>query len=147
INGIEANAIRPLPVLRDLTDLLPTDTWLTTLSLDAKGVEMTGQAAVASALIPLLENSPRLERVEFSSPVTRGRDKEQFRIRAAGDAKAAPAIVPPAPTTPGAAPPGAPIPGVVPPPAAAPAIPGAPPAPGVPPQTLPRRPQFPGAQA
>ena len=78
--------MRPLPVLRELTDLLPHDAWLTTLSLDQKGVELTGQAAAASALIPLLENSSRLERVEFASPVTRGRDKEQFRIRAAWEA-------------------------------------------------------------
>src|SRR6266850_1238359 len=150
ITGIEASAVRPLPVLRDLTDLLPTDTWLTTLSLDSKGVELTGQAAAASALIPLLENSPRLERVEFSSPVTRGRDKEQFRIRAAWEAggasatgtpvagtapPAAPPIAPPA-VTPGAAPPSAP--------------PVAPPsAPGTPPLSPPRRPQIPqpGAQA
>jgi Tfp pilus assembly protein PilN len=102
INGIETSAIRPLPVLRELTDLLPTDTWLTTLSLDQKGVELTGQAAAASALIPLLENSPRLERVEFSSPVTRGRDKEQFRIRAAWEpggaqAPAGPVAVAPPP--------------------------------------------------
>jgi general secretion pathway protein L len=83
ITSIETGAIRPLSALRELTELLPNDTWLTTVSLDAKGVELTGQAAAASALIPLLENSPRLERVEFSSPVTRGRDKEQFRIRAA----------------------------------------------------------------
>jgi type IV pilus assembly PilN-like protein len=83
ITGIETGGLRPLPVLRELTDLMPTDTWLTTLSLDQKGVELTGQAAAASGLIPLLENSPRLERVEFASPVTRGRDKEQFRIRAA----------------------------------------------------------------
>jgi general secretion pathway protein L len=82
ITSIETGAIRPLSALRELTELLPNDTWLTTVSLDAKGVELTGQAAAASALIPLLENSPRLERVEFSSPVTRGRDKEQFRIRA-----------------------------------------------------------------
>ena len=92
ITGIEAGALRPLPVLRELTDLMPTDTWLTTLSLDQKGVELTGQAAAASGLIPLLENSPRLESVGFVSPVTRGRDKEQFRIRAgweAGGARAA----------------------------------------------------------
>jgi general secretion pathway protein L len=82
ITGIETKALRPLPVLRELTDLMPTDTWLTTLSLDQKGVELTGQAAAASALIPVLENSSRLERVEFASPVTRGREKEQFRIRA-----------------------------------------------------------------
>jgi Tfp pilus assembly protein PilN len=100
ITGIEASAVRPLPVLRELTDLMPTDTWLTTLSLDQKGVELTGQASAASGLIPLLENSPRLESVGFVSPVTRGRDKEQFRIRAAwepGGARAAAttAVAPP----------------------------------------------------
>jgi Tfp pilus assembly protein PilN len=121
ITGLDAGAVRPLPVLRELTDIVPGDTWLTTLSLDGKGVELTGQAAAASALIPLLENSPRLERVEFSSPVTRGRDKEQFRIRAAwetggsqatpspaGGDRSAPAAGPPlAPAAP-TSPPGAP---------------------------------------
>jgi Tfp pilus assembly protein PilN len=92
IKSLESNAMRPLPVLRELTDLIPTDAWLTTLSLDTKGVELTGQAGAASALIPVLENSPRFERVEFSSPVTRGRDKEQFRIRTAWE-EAAPAAV------------------------------------------------------
>lgn len=83
IQSIESASVRPLPVLRDLTELLPNDAWLTMLSLDSKGVELTGQAGAAAALIPLLENSPRLERAEFSSPVTRGRDREQFRIKAA----------------------------------------------------------------
>jgi len=83
IQSIESTTVRPLPVLRELTELLPNDAWLTMLSLDTKGVELTGQAQAAAALIPLLENSARLERVEFSSPVTRGRDREQFRIRAA----------------------------------------------------------------
>ncbi len=112
IQSIEANSVRPLPVLRELTDLLPSDAWLTMLSLDMKGVELTGQAAAASALIPLLENSPRLERVEFSSPVTRGRDKEQFRIRAAWESGTAGTVVTPASApgasavTPPAAPPG-----------------------------------------
>jgi Tfp pilus assembly protein PilN len=115
VDGVEAAAVRPLPVLRDLTDLLPADAWLTTLSLDGKGVELTGAASAASALIPLLENSPRLERVEFSSPVTRGRDnKEQFRIRAAWEAGGAvattPAVVAPAPAVPAA--PATPAPGV-----------------------------------
>jgi general secretion pathway protein L len=118
--GMEATGIKPLPVLRDLTELLPNDAWLTTVSLDPKGVELTGQASAASALIPLLENSPRLERAEFSSPVTRGRDnKEQFRIRAAWEAGGA---VSPPPTV--MAPPASPAPGMGPPPAAAPA-PGA----------------------
>jgi general secretion pathway protein L len=138
INGIETNAIRPLPVLRELTDLLPSDTWLTTLSLDSKGVELTGQAAAASALIPLLENSPRLERVEFSSPVTRGRDKEQFRIKAAWEAGGASAPGTPVAGTPGLGAPPTPPPPVVTPPAPAPPAPGTP-------QTPPRRPQLPQA--
>jgi len=86
VGEIQTAALRPLPVLKNLTDVLPADAWLTTLTLDAKGIELVGQAASASTLIPLLENSPRFERVEFSSPVTRGRDKEQFRIRAVWEA-------------------------------------------------------------
>ena len=122
IASLDAGAVRPLPVLRELTDIVPADTWLTTLSLDSKGVELTGQAAAASALIPLLENSARLERVEFSSPVTRGRDKEQFRIRAAwesGGSQAAPAPA-------AGEPPTRPAPGQPAPPAAPPSPPGAP---------------------
>jgi general secretion pathway protein L len=107
IDAVDRVSVRPLPVLRDMTDLLPNDAWLTTVSLDPKGVELTGQAAAAAALIPLLENSPRFERVEFASPVTRGREREQFRIRAAWEggpgavisaaAAAAPPAGPPAP--------------------------------------------------
>lgn len=96
IMTLEASATRPLPVLRELTEVIPSEAWLSSLSLDTKGVELTGQAAAASTLIPLLENSPRLEKVEFSSPVTRGRDKEQFRIKASWEAQGRPASSPPA---------------------------------------------------
>jgi len=82
VKALEEGSLKALPLLRELTEIIPQEAWLTTLSLDPKGVELTGQAVAASQLIPLLENSPRLERVEFASPVTRGRDKEQFRIRA-----------------------------------------------------------------
>jgi len=90
-------ALQPLPTLRELTEIIPGDAWITYLAFDSKGVELTGQAGAASTLIPLLENSPRLERVEFASPVTRGRDKEQFRIRASWEAPSAAAQAPPAP--------------------------------------------------
>jgi len=111
VEKINGSALQPLGLLRELTDIVPSDAWVTYLALDAKGVEITGQAGAASNLIPLLENSPRLERVEFASPVTRGRDREQFRIRAAWEP---PAAVPVAaapqpqlpPATPAAAPPG-----------------------------------------
>jgi Tfp pilus assembly protein PilN len=108
LEKVGTGALQPLPMLRELTDIIPGDAWVTYLSFDAKGVELTGQAGAASTLIPLLENSPRLERVEFASPVTRGRDREQFRIRAAWEA---PSAAPPAPTAkaPAAAPAATPL--------------------------------------
>jgi hypothetical protein len=69
-------------MLRELTETLPADAWLTNFSFDRTGLELGGFANAASQLIPLLEASPGLERVEFTSPVTKGRDREQFRLRA-----------------------------------------------------------------
>ena len=102
VKSLEESSLKPLPLLRELTEIIPPDAWLTTLSLDAKGVELTGQAAAANQLIPLLENSPRLAKVEFASPVTKARDKEQFRIRANWETLPKPAPAP----TPQARPPG-----------------------------------------
>jgi Tfp pilus assembly protein PilN len=83
IQGIERNDVRTLPILRELTERIPPEAWLRTLTMDKQGVEITGQAAAANQLIPLLENSPSLTRVEFTAPVTKAGDKEQFRIKAA----------------------------------------------------------------
>ena len=122
LERVGTGALQPLPLLRELTEIIPGDAWITYLAFDAKGVELTGQAGAASTLIPLLENSPRLERVEFASPVTRGRDREQFRIRAAWEAPSAATQAPPAPAAktpagvpPVIAPPAAVTPGVMPP--------------------------------
>jgi general secretion pathway protein L len=135
VQSLEDGALRPLPVMRELTDLLPNDAWLTLLSLDAKGIELTGQANTASALIPLLENSPRFERVEFASPVTRGRDREQFRIQAVWEAREAAAATPPK-TPPKVPPTEVRRPNVPPPSAAAPST--APPVIAPPPRALPQ---------
>lgn len=110
LEKVGTGALHPLPMLRELTEIVPGDAWITYLAFDAKGVELVGQAGAASALIPLLENSPRLERVEFASPVTRGRDREQFRIRATWEAPSAAAQAGPAAKAPTTA-----LPGVVPP--------------------------------
>ncbi|HEX9420833.1 MAG TPA: PilN domain-containing protein [Methylomirabilota bacterium] len=82
IRRVEANGLRALPFLRDLTELIPQDAWLQSLNMDSQGVEIIGQAGAAGQLIPTLESSPWLERVEFTSPVTKGQGKEQFRLRA-----------------------------------------------------------------
>ncbi len=97
LQTVQASSLHPLPLLRELTELIPPDAWLTTLNLDAQSVELTGQATAANQLIPLLEGSSSLEKVEFASPVTRGRDKEQFRIKAVWEARPKPtAATPPA---------------------------------------------------
>jgi Tfp pilus assembly protein PilN len=80
-----------LPILQDLTETLPVTAWLQTVNMDQEGVELIGQADAASQLIPVLEASRWLERVEFTSPVTQLQGREQFRIRAAWEAQ------PPAP--------------------------------------------------
>lgn len=82
LQSVQRERMQALPLLRELTDLLPHDAWLQTLSMDAQGVEMAGQAGAASQLIPLLENSSGLARVEFTSPVTKSQDKDQFRLKA-----------------------------------------------------------------
>ena len=101
IQSIQAGELRPLPVLKDLTELIPRDAWLSVVSMDRQGVEITGQATTASALVPLLEASPWLERVEFTAPVTRAQAKEQFRLHAAWESPARPSadaeVTPPPP--------------------------------------------------
>jgi general secretion pathway protein L len=82
LRSFQGQGVPGLLVLRELTELLPGDVWLSSLSADRNGVELVGFAGSASQLIPALEASPRLERVEFTSPVTKGGDREQFRLRA-----------------------------------------------------------------
>src|SRR5262249_58783753 len=62
LRGFEAQHVRVLPLLRELTEQLPPDVWLTNLSVDRKGLELAGFANAASQLIPLLEASPTPER-------------------------------------------------------------------------------------
>jgi Tfp pilus assembly protein PilN len=105
IRGVEKSDVRTLPILRELTERIPQDAWLRTLTMDKQGLEITGQATAANQLIPLLENSPSLTRVEFTAPVTKAGDKEQFRIKAAWKSApkpAEPAVTgkPPAPAAP-----------------------------------------------
>ncbi len=91
LRSFEAQHVRALPLLRELTELLPQDVWLTNLSLDKKGLELAGFANAAAQLIPILEASPTFDRVEFTSPVTKGRDREQFRLKAGWERPPAPA--------------------------------------------------------
>jgi general secretion pathway protein L len=90
LDSLRSASLPALPILRELTEALPESAWLQVLNMDPEGVELIGQADAASQLIPILEGSRWLERVEFTSPVTKLQGKEQFRIRAAWELRAAP---------------------------------------------------------
>ena len=89
LDAVENDHVRALPVLQEITETLPAGSWLQALTMDRQGVELTGQSDAASTLIPLLESSAQLERVEFTSPVTKTQNKEQFRIRAGWESRPA----------------------------------------------------------
>jgi Tfp pilus assembly protein PilN len=93
LDSVRGGSLPALTILRELTETLPATAWLQVLNMDQEGVELIGQADAASQLIPLLEASRWIERVEFTSPVTQLSGKEQFRIRAAWES---PRAAPPA---------------------------------------------------
>jgi hypothetical protein len=81
-----------LDVLFELTNLIPSDAWLTNFDFKKVNNEdegnrigeliISGQALSSSALISVLEDSPLLEKVEFVGPITTRGSKEGFKIKA-----------------------------------------------------------------
>jgi len=63
---------RPLvaALLDEVTKRIPDNTWFSQLHLQAGKLAVSGYAPSASALIALLEDSPMLSQVRFTSPVT-----------------------------------------------------------------------------
>lgn len=73
-HGLAAEAARigdPLQTLAVLTDILPDDTWLSALTLQAHTLIFTGQSAHAAQLIATLSANPAFVEPAFASPVTR----------------------------------------------------------------------------
>jgi general secretion pathway protein L len=76
-------------ILKELTRVLPPSVWIWNLKCSGRDVEISGFADSASELIPLLDKSPFFEKVEFSSPVTKERERrgtteserERFKIK------------------------------------------------------------------
>jgi general secretion pathway protein L len=71
-------------ILREVTHLLPDDTWLSELQIANGEVQITGSAASASSLIARLEGSNLFRDSNFRSPVTQDvkSDRERFQIGA-----------------------------------------------------------------
>ncbi|HXJ37078.1 MAG TPA: PilN domain-containing protein [Candidatus Eisenbacteria bacterium] len=73
---------RVTTLLKELTELIPTDAYLTSFNLRGNRLTLDGQARSASDLITAMEKSKRFKSVSFSSPTTRQGDKERFSIAA-----------------------------------------------------------------
>ncbi len=72
-----------LRILKDLTALIPENTWLFNLRLSRQNMDISGMSKSASDLIPLLEKSGWLTKTEFASPiVTDANKQEHFKIKA-----------------------------------------------------------------
>lgn len=71
-------------VLERLSEVLPNDTYLTDLAVEAGKVRMTGFSARATDLVPLLEASGYFDRAAFYAPTTRveGKPVDRFSIEA-----------------------------------------------------------------
>lgn len=71
-------------LLRELTTILPDDTWVERLQIRGDALQINGQSAKASALIGIIEASKLFNGAGFSSPVTTDprSGKERFMLSA-----------------------------------------------------------------
>ena len=88
IEKIKINEISKLEILKELTQIIPEEMWLTRFSYsEKKGVKeinLSGYANAASEIIPILEESPLFENVKFKSSIVKDRStgKEKFNVTA-----------------------------------------------------------------
>jgi Tfp pilus assembly protein PilN len=66
--------------LREVTELLPDDAYLTTFRFRGDQLQLDGFARAASELIPKLEQSDHFENVKFASPTTKAQGRDRFSI-------------------------------------------------------------------
>jgi len=71
-----------LGIMKELTDRIPNGTWLLSLRLEGRKVDIEGQSTSASEIFPALTRDGRFRSVEFGAPITRQADNfERFKIR------------------------------------------------------------------
>jgi Tfp pilus assembly protein PilN len=71
INSFKSSRPMALNLLKEMTRVLPKNTWLSRLRITDSTVEIEGYAASATEILPKLEASGYFKKVEFSSPTFR----------------------------------------------------------------------------
>lgn len=88
LEKIKADDISKLEILKELTQIIPEEMWLTRFSYDerkeGKKIELSGYADVASEIIPILEESKLFEDVKFKSSIVKDKrsNKEKLNLTA-----------------------------------------------------------------
>ena len=73
---------RVTALLKELSDVIPADAYLTSMNLRGGRLTLDGMARSASDLIAQLEKSKHFKSVSFTSPTTRSGDKDRFSLSA-----------------------------------------------------------------
>ncbi len=72
----------PVRILKELTARIPNGTWLSSLRVEERSVDMEGFSPSASELFPSLTRDGRFRSVDFAAPITRQADNlERFRLK------------------------------------------------------------------
>ncbi len=72
INDLKAGRPMTMDIIKELTAILPKSAWIARMRITDTGVDIEGYASGSAAeLLPVLERSAYLQKVEFSSPTVR----------------------------------------------------------------------------
>ncbi len=69
-----------IDLLKELTEVIPQDTWLRSLAVRSRKIHLQGTSASATAVVKALEDSPLFYKVHFDSPVVKKGSSETFKI-------------------------------------------------------------------
>jgi len=70
-----------LLVIKELSQIIPKDSWITQFEMSEDLIQIRGNSENANALIPILEKSPMLREVTFTSPLVKRKNKDVFHIQ------------------------------------------------------------------
>jgi len=71
INGFKKDKAATLDVLKELTGIVPKNTWLTRVKVAGSTVDLEGYGGSATDILPLLETSVYFQKVDFGAPTYR----------------------------------------------------------------------------
>jgi general secretion pathway protein L len=83
VEDFKQNAPLTLDIMRELTMIIPKNTWLTRVRVSESTVNIEGYATSASTLLPKLEASNYFKKAEFASPTFRDKrmNADRFNIK------------------------------------------------------------------